>query len=300
MMVGILGGGKWGQALGRLVLAAGNEPFIAYKDKANKPPHMLKSTADPPQVTESCELVLVATSAAEVRSAVRLARPGPKNRVVVAGRGLDPSSGAWLTDVVKAECATLRVGALAGPAPVAEILNGGLCAGVVASKYDGVRQMVVAGLHSSRYRVYESTDLTGVQLAGAMMPILACLLGLSSNLGGAGVGIHAMVLSRGLAEATRLGKALGADPTTFIGLAGVGDLVPAQAQPGHPHFDSGRQLVTGERADAVPVEAARALLTCANLYQVDMPLTEALVAIWDGEDPLHAVQRLMGRAPIAE
>lgn len=300
MRVGILGGGQWGQALGRLVIAAGNEPLIAYKEKMNKPPHMLPSTNDPPKVSEECELLLVATSAGEVRNAIRLAKPGPRNRVVVAGRGLEPGSGAWLTDVVKAESPALRVGALAGPAPVAEILNGGLCAGVVASRFDEVRTLVVEALHSSRYRVYESTDLTGVQLAGAMMPILSCLLGLSSVLGGAGVGIHAMVLTRGLAEATRLGRALGADPTTFIGLAGVGDLVAAQGRPEHPHFQAGLQLAKSNQNAAIPIEAARALLTCANLYRVDLPLTETLVSIWDGEDPLDAVRRLMERAPVAE
>jgi glycerol-3-phosphate dehydrogenase (NAD(P)+) len=279
-----------------LVKAAGNEPFIAYKHKANRPPHLLPSTNDPPLVSEACELILVATSAAEVRRAIRLARPGPQNRVVVAGRGLDPTSGAWLTEVVTQESPALRVGALAGPAPVDEILNGGLCAGVIASEFDEVRQLVVEALHSSRYRVYESADIAGVQLAGAMMPVLATLLGLATNLGGAGVGIHGMVLARGLAEASRLGRSLTADPTTFIGLAGVGDLVAAQARPGHPHFEAGRALAKGSSREAEsPMRLARALLTLARMHRVELPLTQALVDIHGGEDPLDAVQKLMSR-----
>ena len=222
MKVGILGGGRWGQALARLVLAAGNEPLIAYRDK--RPPHMLPSTKDQPRVAQECDLLLAATSASELRQAIQLAKPGPGNRVVVAGRGLEPATSKWLCDVVAEECDTIRLGALAGPAPVAEILNGGLCAGVVASPYEDVRSLTTQALHSSRYRVYESPDLAGVQLAGALVPVLGTLLGMAMNLRGAGVGIHALVLTRGLAEGGRLARAMGADPQTLSGLAGIGGL----------------------------------------------------------------------------
>lgn len=294
MKVGIVGGGRWGQALARLVLAAGNEPFIAYQGK--RPPHILPSTDDPPQVAAACELLLVATSAAEVRASIRLVRPGPDNRIVVAGRGLDPVTGDWLTDAVLQECDAVRVGALAGPAPVEEILNGGLCAGVVASRYDDVRNLTVTALHSPRYRCYETPDLTGVQLAGAVVPVLAALVGLALNLGGAGVGIHAMVLSRGLAEAMRIGTAIGADPATFVGLAGVGDLVAVQARPGHAHYDVGKALASSRPPQGSgPEQLARALLKLAQMHGVETPLISALVAICDGMPPVDAVQHLMKR-----
>lgn len=294
MHVGILGGGRWGQALARLVLAAGHEPFIAYRD--SRPPHVLPSSDNPPEVSAACELLLVATSAAEVRQAIRLARPGPGNRIVVAGRGLDPVTGDWLTDAVLQECDAVRVGALAGPAPVDEILNGGLCAGIVASRFDEVRAMTVEALHSSRYRCYATPDLTGIQLSGAAMPVMAAVMGLATSLGGSGVGMHAMVLSRGLAETVRLGQAIGADPTTFIGLAGVGDLVAAQARPGHPHFDAGRALAAGRKPKIDSAEAlARALLGLAKLHRVDMPLVSALVAVFDGQPAIDAVGSLMKR-----
>lgn len=297
MKVGILGGGRWGQALARLVLAAGNEALIAYKDK--RPPNMLKSTKDVERIPRECELLLVATSASEVRSAIGMTRPHPGNRIVVAGRGLEPSTGRWLTEVVQEACDAVRVGALAGPAPVSEILNGGLCAGVVASPYDDVCRMATSALHSSRYRLYHSSDLAGVQLAGAIVPVLACMTGLSSALQGSGVGMHAMVLARGLAEASRLASAMGGDPETLAGLAGVGDLVAAQSVPGHPSFDAGVALAKGDRKRG-PLAIAKALDGRASALGVELPLTRALIQIYDGEHPLEAVQRLMSRRAAAE
>jgi len=292
MRVGILGGGKWGQALARLVMAAGHDPMIAWRDE--RPPHVLPSSNRPPEVADQSELLIVATSATRVREAIQLAQPGPQHRIVVAGRGLDPSTGAWLTDVVLQECDALRVGALSGPAPVSEILNGGLCAGVVASRYDEVREMTATALHSPRFRVYQSKDLTGVQVAGAMMPVLATLLGIAMSLGGAGVGIKAMVISRGMVEAVRLGKALGAKTDTFLGMAGLGDLAAVQTWDESEHYRAGKDMVNAQDGNH-NVDRARAILKLARLLKVEMPLTETLVRIADGSDPIDEVSRLMRR-----
>lgn len=297
MRVGILGGGRWGQALARLVMAAGNEPWIAYQGE--RPPQMLPSTDDPPQVTAACDLILVAVSAARLRDAIRMARPHPGNRVVIAGRGIEPKTGVWLTDVVTQESETVRVGALGGPAPVEEILNGALCAGVVASPYDEVCRLAVQALHSTRYRVYASSDLAGVQLTGATVPVLGALVGLARTLRGAGVGVHAMVLSRGLAEFGRLATAIGADESTLFGLAGVGDLVAVHARDEADYFKAGARLARSEPGDG-PWGIAEALLKLGADHNVELPLTRTLLSIHDGADPVEAIQALMSRRSARE
>lgn len=301
--IGILGGGKWGQALAKLVIAAGNEPLIAYRD--SKPPDHLPCSDDPRAVAEATDLLIVAVSAHETANAIKATRPGPGHRVVLAGRGLEPGSSRWLTSVVLSSCESRRVGVLAGPSPADEILNGGLCAGVVASEFRDVRQRLTAALHSSRFRVYESDDLRGVELASAAMPVLATLIGVAQNLGGSGAGMHAMVLTRGLSEMGRLASAMGGQPLTLSGLAGVGDLVAAQARPGHLYFEAGKTLVANsaakkrrkakKTASRGPEALARALLTLANDHSVELPLTQALVTIFEGAHPLDAVGRLMSR-----
>jgi glycerol-3-phosphate dehydrogenase (NAD(P)+) len=294
MRVGILGGGRWGQALARLVLAAGNEPFVAYRSRPERPPKLIPSSDHPPDVSAACELLFVATSASELRSALRLARPSAANRILIAGRGLEPDSGRWLSEVVLEECDARAIGALAGPAPAEEILNGGLCAGVLASADAELRAKATAALHSSRYRVYASEDLAGVEFAGAAMPVLATMIGMVTSLQGAGVGLHAMVVARGLEEMSRVARTLGAHPATLGGLAGIGDLVAVQSRPAHPHFRAGAALARGDRTLG-PRALAETLLALAKKSEVETPLLESLVAIWRGLDPLEVVSEMMAR-----
>ena len=182
--------------------------------------------------------------------------------------------------------------------PVEEILNGALCAGVVASPYQEVREMTTEALHSTRYRVYQTHDLIGVQLTSAAVPGLACLLGLTRQLQGSGVGMHAMVLER----TRRIGRpasAIGADEATLWGLAGIGDLVSAQARDGTLYYESGRDLARGSVGQG-PWHLAAALLARAKAKQVELPLTASLLAMQQGEDPIDVVQRLMARASTDE
>ena len=263
MRVGILGGGQWGQALARLVLAAGHEPFIAYRD--NRPPPFLNSSDKPTEVSKSARLLIAATSAQELRHAIQLAKPGPEHRVVVAGRGVEPNTGKWLTEVVCEESPVLRVGALAGPASIEEILADGFCAGVVASPYEEVRSLTQKALHSDRYRLYDTGDLVGVELAGALVPVLASLVGLVDAMPGSGIGLRALVVARGMAEGGRLAQAVGGRPDTLTGLAGWGDLFASQCRPGQPSWEAGRALAMGQPSTR-NTQAASVLLAMADRH----------------------------------
>jgi glycerol-3-phosphate dehydrogenase (NAD(P)+) len=293
MRVGILGGGRWGQALARLTIAAGHEPFIAYQGK--RPPHILPSTNKPPEVSAACELLIAATSASELRNALRLAKPTPDNHLIVAGRGVEPETGLWLSEVVEQECKVARIGALAGPAPVDEILNGGLCAGLIASPWNEICEQVIEALDSTRYRVYPTHDLIGVQLASALVPVLASLVGVIRSLPGAGVGLYANVLTGGLFEGVAMARALGAQPETLLGLSGVGDLVAVQANPEHVSYKAGSAVITGQTSQDGPIQLARVLLSKAQALGVETPLIAGLVAMADGTEPLEVVTRLMDR-----
>jgi glycerol-3-phosphate dehydrogenase (NAD(P)+) len=297
MIVGILGSGPWGRALATLAAEAGNEPRIGYQ---GKPPRGFKGTPNLSALAREVELLLVAAEPEDVREVVRVAQPGPGNRVVIAARGLEPDSGKWLSSVITEESRALRVGALAGPALASEILARRPSALVAASAYDEVSALVQDALHSSICRVYTSNDLRGVETAGAIVRVLAVALGVADGLG-LGVGVRGVVVTRGLAEARRLGAALGADEATFSGLAGVGDLVACGNHPEHPGYLAGRDIVQKPgRRDGV-MRDARGMLALAARNGVTLPLTEAVAAIAAGRlQPRQAIDMLMRREATSE
>lgn len=292
MEVGILGGGRWGQALGHLVKTAGHEPFVAIANEG--PPEGFRWTDQPREVAEACDLLLVAVSGSQVREAIRATEPSPGNRIVVAGRGLEPSTGTPLTEVVRQECDAVRIGALGGPAPADEILHGGIGAGVVASAFEEVRELAIRALNSRQYRLYETEDALGVQMAAASMPVLAAMLGLADSMGDARIGVRALVMARGLAELGRLATAHGADQEMLYGLAGMGELYAVHARPGARYFEAGKALSEQSNVPG-PWRLARALLRMGHAKQVELPLTEALVQVLDGASPSTIARQLLRR-----
>ncbi len=299
MIVGIIGGGAWGRALAMLAAEAGHQPRIGYR---NKPPRGFPGTPNLAALAQETDLLLIATSPEGVTDAVDKAQPQPGHRVVIASRGLEPETGRWLSEVVTARSSCRRVGALAGPALAAEVMARRPSALVAASAFDEVSTLAQRALHSSICRVYTSPDLLGVELAGAMVGVLSVAVGMADGLR-LGVGVQGVVVTRGLAEARRLGRALGADDATFAGLAGVGDLVACGNHPEHPGYAVGAALARGE----VPAHAARttgeamALLSLARRRGVELPLTEAIAAISAGKLKARlAIDMLMRREATRE
>ena len=203
----------------------------------------------------------------------------------------------------------LQAGALSGPSFAQEVAKGQPTALVAASEHAAVRDMLVAAFHGPTLRVYASDDLVGAEVGGAVKNLLAIATGLCDGLN-LGLNARAALITRGIAEMTRLGLALGARPDTFMGLAGLGDVVLTATGSLSRNRKVGLLLAEGKTLQqavdslghvAEGVYCARTVVQRAGVLGVEMPISEAVVALLDGRTtPGQAVQALMGRDPVAE
>jgi glycerol-3-phosphate dehydrogenase (NAD(P)+) len=241
-------------------------------------------------LAEDADLVIIDVPPATLRAAVRLLRPGPSARVLIATRALEDARGGRLSEVVTAESACLRVGAVAGPIVPGEVRRRSPCAAVVASRFEEVQHLGTRALHSPLCRTYPSGDLVGVELAGALVEVATVALGAARGLG-LGAGLQALVVTRAIAEGGRLAARLGGEAQTFAGLAGAGELVAAMGLADHPGHHRGLALARGER-DPELVTLCEALLSGSR----DLPITEGVRRVAAGEAKLvDAMQALLER-----
>lgn len=223
----------------------------------------------------------------------------------------DPAAGAGqLAHEIQASVAPgLQAGALSGPSFAQEVARGLPAALVAASGHAGVRAALVEAFHGPALRVYANDDLIGVEVGGAVKNVLAIATGLCDGLG-LGLNARAALITRGLAEMTRLGVALGARADTFMGLSGLGDLVLTATGDLSRNRRVGLLLAEGASAQqavdslghvAEGVYCARTVVQRAALLGVEMPISRSVVALLDGQlDARRAVAELMGRGPAAE
>ncbi len=203
----------------------------------------------------------------------------------------------------------LRAGVLSGPSFAKEVAAGCPTALVAASRDSEVCRLLVTAFHSQALRVYANDDVVGVEVGGAVKNVMAIATGLCDGLQ-LGLNARAALITRGLAEMVRLGQALGAKTDTFMGLSGLGDLVLTATGDLSRNRQVGLLLAQGQTLQqavdslghvAEGVYSARTVAQRARLLGVEMPITEAVVALLDGQlRPMEAVARLMGREPVAE
>jgi len=203
----------------------------------------------------------------------------------------------------------LEAGVLSGPSFAEEVARGQPTALVAASPHARVRERLVQAFHSPALRVYENEDLVGVEVGGAVKNVLAIATGLCDGLA-LGLNARAALITRGLAEMTRLGLALGARAETFMGLSGLGDLVLTATGDLSRNRRVGLLLAQGQTLQqavaslghvAEGVYSARTVVQRARSLGVDMPIAESVVALLDGHmQPQQAVAALMGRSPGSE
>ncbi|MDO9114009.1 MAG: NAD(P)H-dependent glycerol-3-phosphate dehydrogenase [Polaromonas sp.] len=215
-----------------------------------------------------------------------------------------------LAHEIRAQVAiNLRAGALSGPSFAQEVARGQPTALVAASEHAEVRDALVAAFHSPTLRIYANDDIVGVEVGGAVKNVLAIATGLCDGLN-LGLNARAALVTRGLAEMTRLGLALGARAETFTGLSGLGDLVLTATGDLSRNRKVGLLLAQGQSPQqavaslghvAEGVYCARTVVQRAQGLGVEMPISEAVVALLDGQvKPAEAVAALMGRDPAAE
>ncbi len=336
MKIIVLGAGAWGTALAISACRSaqgGHEVRLWARDAAqvaamvvscenarylpgiDLPPSLQLVAAgmeDMPRLTADSDLIVIATPMAGLRQMLHSVRTA---QVPVAWlcKGFEASiagnPGMLGHEIQQAVAPDLLAGVLSGPSFAQEVARAQPTALVAASAHAAVRQMLVQAFHGAMLRVYANEDVVGVEVGGAVKNVLAVATGLCDGLH-LGLNARAAVITRGLAEMTRLGLALGAKAETFMGLGGLGDLVLTATGDLSRNRRVGLALAEGKTLQqatealghvAEGVYSARTVAQRAAALGVEMPITESVVDLLDGKiRPEQAVVRLMARDPAEE
>jgi len=329
MRIAVLGAGAWGTALARH--AAGRhgvtlwarDPVVvdAIRRDGRNPRYLpgvslpgVAATASMEEALQGADLAVVATSVAGLRPVVEAlpaawAAPAGPPALVWLCKGLEAGTALLPHEVVGQAWPGIEGGALSGPSFAQEVAAGLPVAVTVASAHVGVARAAIDAFHHGAARIYRSTDLVGVEVAGALKNIIAIATGIADGLG-LGMNARAALLTRGLAEIGRFGAALGARPETFMGLAGVGDLVLTCTGDLSRNRRVGLRLAAGEGLAPVleslghvaeGVASCPAVRASARRLGVDLPIIEAVgTVLFEGRAPRDAVAALLAREPKAE
>jgi glycerol-3-phosphate dehydrogenase (NAD(P)+) len=325
--VSVIGAGSWGTAIAAVI--ARREPTVLWARSAelaaaiNETQHNqtylpdvslpadLRATDDIAEAAADVAMVLVAVPSHGFRAVIELLAPHLSADVAVVSltKGIEAQTNCRMSEVVRDVLASNPVGVLTGPNLALEIAEGQPAASVVALAEPALAELAQEALHGATYRVYTSTDVVGCEIAGAVKNVIAVAAGMSDGLG-FGENTRAALITRGLAELGRIGMALGGQPLTFGGLAGVGDLVATCTSPRSRNRGVGLAIgrgeilgdvVSGMHMVAEGVKTAAPLVRLAHDVGIEMPIAEQVAAIVEGTaTPLDALVALMGRAARAE
>lgn len=332
MKISVLGAGAWGTALaiqaaeaGHVVKLWGRDALaveqmrVSRRNAAYLPdselPAALDLTVDRAEAIAhaAAGLTIVATPMSGLRET--LAALPPTHRVLWLCKGFESGTGKLGHEIARELQPSMRVGVLSGPSFAQEVAAGRPTALVAASEDADLAQAAVDAFHGERLRVYTTGDPVGVEVGGAVKNVMAIAVGVCDGLSGSapdapGLNARAALITRGLAEMLRLGLALGAKAETFMGLSGLGDLVLTATGDLSRNRRVGLMLAQGLALPQIlqqlghvaeGVYSAPTVLARAREVGVEMPITEAMVALLDGR--LHAgqaVEHLMGREARAE
>ncbi|MFJ4848887.1 NAD(P)H-dependent glycerol-3-phosphate dehydrogenase [Streptomyces sp. NPDC088733] len=276
-------------------------------------PAAITATTEPAEAAEDAEFVVLAVPSQTLRGNLAAWAPLlPSDAVLVSlMKGVELGTAKRMSEVIAevAEAGPERVAVLSGPNLAKEIAARQPAASVVACRDETVAKRLQAASHTTYFRPYTNTDVVGCELGGAVKNVIGLAVGIADGMG-LGDNTKGSLITRGLAETTRLGIALGADPLTFSGLAGLGDLVATCSSPlSRNHvfgINLGRGMTVQEtiavtRQTAEGVKSCESVLDLARRHGVDMPITETVVDIvHNGKQPVVAVKELMSRSAKSE
>ncbi|HUM95302.1 MAG TPA: NAD(P)H-dependent glycerol-3-phosphate dehydrogenase [Candidatus Competibacter sp.] len=327
--VAVLGVGSWGTALGLLLARNGhavhlwghdpNEVALLDQDRQNRRylpdipfPPALSAGSSLDRAVDGAKLVLAAVPSHAYGATLLKLRPLLPTRVgfAWATKGLEHESGRFLHQVTEEILGAERSAAvISGPSFAREVALGLPTAVTVAAREMACARRVAALLHGSNLRAYTSTDVIGVELGGAVKNVLAIAAGIADGLG-FGANARAALITRGLAELVRLGLAVGGRRETFMGLAGIGDLVLTCTDDQSRNRRFGLAIGRGETAQAAfaaigqvveGAATAREIVRLAELHRVEMPIAEQVDRVLhQGKNPRQAVESLLARDPKPE
>jgi glycerol-3-phosphate dehydrogenase (NAD(P)+) len=264
-----------------------------------------------PEAADGAAVIVSVAPSHVFRQVVEAAKPGiaPEALLVSATKGIEPETLLLMSQVLGHLLPAHRIAALSGPSFALEVYQGQPTAVVAAATATGTAEAVQEVFATPRFRVYSNGDAVGVELAGALKNVIAIAAGILEGLG-LGNNPRAALITRGLAEMTRLGVAMGADPLTFAGLAGMGDLILTTTGALSRNRALGVALAQGEslaehqaahRSVAEGATTARAALALAARNGVELPICSQVAAIlFEGKPAPQAVEELMVRTLKAE
>ena len=326
--IGILGAGSWGTTLADLLARNGHavrlwahEPEVVQAVNARRENPLflagyqlaegIVAVGDPGEAVRGADIVLLAAPSHVARAVLRRAAAdvAPGAIVVSATKGIETDTLALMHEMIAAEAPEATAAILSGPSFALEVAAGQPTAVVAASRDPESAAAVQRAFSGPRFRVYTVGDVIGVELGGALKNVVAIAAGMLEGLG-LGNNPRAALITRGLAEITRLGVRMGADPLTFAGLAGMGDLILTATGQLSRNRALGHALAQGEsleayrarhRTVAEGVNTSKAGAALAAREGVEMPITAKVFEIlFHGKSPSETVAELMGRELKAE
>lgn len=323
MNITLLGAGAWGTALAislsqrhQVMLWSRDAQAIDAMRASRRNARYLPDIALPDGLTLTAELseavghargglLIAATSVAGLRPLATALKPHQIDSLLWLCKGLEEGTALLPHQVVQQVLGnSLPAGALSGPSFAQEVARGLPCALTIGSASESLREQVVAAVHGGSVRVYSTDDLVGVEVGGAVKNILAIATGIADGLG-LGMNARAALVTRGLAEITRLGTALGGRIETFMGLTGVGDLILTCTGDLSRNRQVGLRLAAGKSLSVIVdelghvaegVRCVQAVKSLASQRQIDMPIVNAVARVlFEGEVPSKAIEQLLAR-----